>query len=155
MYMEKGRISFDKIRNTPDLSFDWKAPPTKELQMPKAGSLSSDEYWEAVGTDGVKLKTKPTPPTGWIWKLDEMVEVEVFDAHRRVMYRNKEGEKRYYWESYTTHRIPPDASRWDKDGDSIEVPAHCSTIVHGAELPTPIVEEKTDVQQPVQLSLFR
>lgn len=153
--MGKGRISFDKIRNAPDLSADWKAPPTKELQMPKAGSLSSDEYWEAVGTDGLKLKNKPTPPTGWIWQLDEMVEVGVYDAHRRVMYRNNKVEKRYYWESYTTHRIPPDARRWDKDGNLIEEPAHRNAIVHGAELPTPIVEEKTDVQKPVQLSLFR
>ena len=153
--MEKGRISFDKIRNAPDLSADWKAPPTNELQMPKAGSLSSDEYWEAVGSDGVKLKSKPTPPTGWIWQLDEMVEVEVYDAHRRVMYRNKKGEKRYYWESYTTHRIPPNARRWDKDGNLIEATDDRGADHYVADILNPIVEEKTDVQQPVQLSLFR
>ena len=67
-----------------------------------------------------KYPVRFIPDTTWIWQLDEMVEVKVFEGYRKVfLKRDKQGKPFYIKESYTTYTIPPDAKRWNESGELI------------------------------------
>ena len=67
-----------------------------------------------------KYPVRFIPDTTWIWQLDEMVEVKVFEGYRKVfLKRDKQGKPVYFKESYTTHIIPPNAKRWNESGELI------------------------------------
>jgi len=67
-----------------------------------------------------KYPVRFIPDTPWIWQLEEMVEVKVVEGYRKVLRKRDENGKPVYGkESYTTHIIPPDAKRWNENGELI------------------------------------
>jgi hypothetical protein len=67
-----------------------------------------------------KYPVRFIPDTPWIWQLDEMVEVKVVERYRKVFRkRDEQGKPVYGKESYTTHVIPPNAKRWNENGELI------------------------------------
>jgi len=97
-----------------------------------------------------KYQARFKPDTPWIWQLDELVEVKVVERYRKVfLKRDKQGKPVYIKESYTTHVIPPDAKRWNENGEftykSIGIPTENS------KNSSDLVSSKTS---GVQLQLF-
>jgi hypothetical protein len=67
-----------------------------------------------------KYPVRFIPDTTWIWQLDEMVEVKVVEGYRKVLRKRDENGKPVYGnESYTTQIIPPNAKRWNENGERI------------------------------------
>jgi len=67
-----------------------------------------------------KYPVRFIPDTTWIWQLDEMVEVKVVEGYRKILRKRDENGKPVYGnESYTTYIIPPNAKRWNENGELI------------------------------------
>ena len=148
--MKRGYINLTDIKNAPELSDEIKPP--KEAQplfdRPKGyyKELTKD-FW-----DGDKLKEPAKPCTGWIWQLDKMVEVMIVERYRKVFWKwDENGERVNRRESYTTHIIPPNAKRWNKDGELITVSEMSDELM---AIFDPIEKTKTNVKPERQLSLF-
>jgi hypothetical protein len=149
--MKKGHINLNDMMNAPELSDEIKPPKEKRIvplwNAPKGyfKELTKD-FW-----DGDKLKEPAKPSTGWIWQKDGKVEVEIVQRYRKVfLKRDENGESVYRTESYTTHIIPPNAKRWNKDGELIkefEMSDELKAILD------PIEEKKTNVKPNHQLLL--
>ena len=97
-----------------------------------------------------KYPVRFIPDTPWIWQLDEMVEVKVVERYRKVFRkRDEQGKPVYGKEPYTTNVIPPDAKRWNENGEliykSIGIPTENS------KNSSDLVSSKTS---GVQLQLF-
>jgi hypothetical protein len=153
--MKRGYINLTDIKNAPELSDEIK-PPKKAKQFtveplwyPPKGYYKelTKDFW-----DGDKLKEPAKPRTGWIWQLDEMVEVMIVERYRKVFWKWDENGKRVNRrESYTTHIIPPDAKRWNKDGELITESEPSDELL---AILDPIEKTKTNVKPELQLSLF-
>lgn len=133
----KGYITSEDIRNATDIDFGHKKPRYSDIDLPAYVSLE-DSYPERF-----------LPDTTWIWQLDEMVEVEVIERSRKVfLKRDEENEPVYTYESFTTHKIPPNPKRWDKNGKLIvEASAQKDNQLS--------IDKKEDTIEYKQLSLFR
>ena len=67
-----------------------------------------------------KYPVRFIPDTTWIWQLDEIVEVKAVEGYRKVLRKRDENGKPVYGnESYTTQIIPPNAKRWNENGERI------------------------------------
>ena len=97
-----------------------------------------------------KYPVRFIPDTPWIWQLDEMVEVKVVEGYRKVfLKRDNQGKPVYIKESYTTHLIPPDAKRWNMNGERIYQSIGIPT--ENSKNSSDLVSSKTS---GVQLQLF-
>lgn len=144
-------MNLNDMINAPELSDEIKPPKKKRLEplwYPPKGYFKelTKDFW-----DGDKLKEPAKPSTGWIWQRDEKIEVEIVQRYRKVfLKRDENGESVYRTESYTTHIIPPNAKRWNKDGELIKEEELSDKL---KAILDPIEKKKTNFKPNQQLSL--
>ena len=155
--MKKGYVSFKKKRKK--ISLD-KLKEVKPLWHPPKGYFRelTQEFW-----DGDKLKDEYKNkdgqlPSTWIWWGGKMTLVDVYDRHRKVLWKkDKDGKPIYRLESYTTYKMHRNTESGSlyvfKNGEWVEESP--AALQHGDEGHTSLVKEKEDVKPPEQLSLFR